>query len=154
MVALLRADFELVPSLHLEIDLANKQLVRLTEEQYRVLDGFVQKTIDAVVISGGAGTGKTLLAAEETRRLSQGGKKTLLCCFNKKLAEFLAANLRECGHAVVRHFHGLMADYIREAGLSGQLPDAEEADLFRVFYPQLCVAAILKSSIVWKSSMS
>jgi len=142
VVALLRGDFELVASLQLKIELANKQLVQLTEEQYRVLDGLSEN--HRVVIRGGAGTGKTLLAAEETRRLSQGGKNILLCCFNKKLAEFLAVNLRECGHAVVRHFHGLMADYIREAGLMGQLPDAQEADLFRVFYPQLCVDAMIK----------
>ena len=142
LVALLRGDFELVPSLQVEIDLANQQLMRLTEEQYRVLDGLSENP--RVIIRGGAGTGKTLLAAEETRRLSQGGKNTLLCCFNKKLAEFLTANLRGCSHAVVRHFHGLMADYIRAAGLMGQLPDAQEADLFRIFYPQLCLDAMIK----------
>jgi hypothetical protein len=140
LINLLRGDFELIPSLQLEINQTNKQLIRLTEEQYRVLDGLSENK--RVIIRGGAGTGKTLLAAEEARRLSRAGMRTLLCCFNRKLGEFLRGNLKDCDLLVVRHFHGLMTDYIREAGLMDSLPDAQEADLFRVFYPQVCLDAL------------
>jgi hypothetical protein len=43
----------------------------------------------------------------------------------------------------VWHFHGFMANAVARAGLTGQLPSVEEADLFTVFYPRLCLEALV-----------
>ena len=57
----LRGDFDLKPSLAMQIGYANRDLIRLTEEQYRVIDGLRENP--RLLVSGGAGTGKTVLAA-------------------------------------------------------------------------------------------
>ena len=46
-------------------------------------------------IVGGAGTGKTMLAAEKARRLASEGFETLLVCFNSPLAAMLAEETDE-----------------------------------------------------------
>lgn len=55
----------------------------MLEEQARVLDFLVGQK--SVAICGAAGTGKTLLAIEEAKRLSCEGKKVLYLCFNRLL---------------------------------------------------------------------
>jgi hypothetical protein len=84
----LRPDFELVPSLRLrgeQLDLAHKSL---TEAQYKVLD-LVEEN-ERILCAGGAGTGKTFLAAEVARRESAAGRKVLVTCKSSILARFLA----------------------------------------------------------------
>ena len=43
-----------------------------------------------VIVYGGAGTGKTVLAAERARRLSADGSRVVLTCFNRPLGDALA----------------------------------------------------------------
>src|SRR5581483_7542277 len=62
------------------------ELLSLTTEQYKALDTMEENP--RCVIKGGAGTGKTLLAAEEARRAASGKKRVLLCCFSPNLASF------------------------------------------------------------------
>ncbi len=67
----LAPDFDLVPSLRARISEVDEELVRLTERQKELLDGLVDEP--RVVVKGGAGTGKTLLACEEAIRLARRG---------------------------------------------------------------------------------
>lgn len=136
----LRGDFDLRPSLRTQIDHAVNELLRLTQEQYLVLDGLEEN--DRVIVRGGAGTGKTLLAVEEARRQAAAGRSVLLCCFNKRLAQWLGHALADLPTVMVNHLHGLMAGVIQEAGLREQLPAVEEDDLFTVFYPELCIKGL------------
>lgn len=62
-------------------------LDRFTQEQFKALDSLEMNP--RVVFSGAAGTGKTFLAVEAARRSAAGGKKTLLCCFNRMLGDWL-----------------------------------------------------------------
>ena len=55
----------------------------LTKDQTRVLDFL--RSHRRVAVSGGAGTGKTVLALEKARRLATEGFKTLLTCYNLSL---------------------------------------------------------------------
>jgi hypothetical protein len=64
-------------------------LDRFTREQFKALDALEMNP--QVVFSGAAGTGKTYLALEAARRSAAGGKKTLLCCFNRMLGDWLKA---------------------------------------------------------------
>lgn len=65
----------------------NKRFIELLEEQSIVLDFL--KYQKKVAISGGSGTGKTLIAVERARRLSKNNSKVLFLCYNKNLAEWL-----------------------------------------------------------------
>ena len=85
----IRGRFDPVPSLALRARGIGADLQTLTEEQYTGLD-WVEDT-DRLLVSGGAGTGKTLLALEMARRDALRGRTVLLTCHSPLLARFLKA---------------------------------------------------------------
>jgi hypothetical protein len=78
-------------------------LVELTNEQYEILDAIGGNR--QALILGGAGTGKTLLAVERTRRLADLDARVLLVCFNQLLGEKLAAEFEGSGLVTAGTFH-------------------------------------------------
>jgi hypothetical protein len=61
----------------------NKEIERLTSEQFKILG--ILRQCNRMKISGCAGSGKTLVAMEQSIRLAKDGKKTLLLCHNPVL---------------------------------------------------------------------
>jgi hypothetical protein len=104
---------EVKPALRSHLEQAELQRIRLTRNQAKIL-----RTIGGrqrAVISGGAGTGKTLIAVEKARQLAQAGQQVLLLCFNRPLAEALAASLADEPRIQAISFHQLADRRIREA---------------------------------------
>ena len=81
-------EFHLIPSAETTNTLIKYRLRQLIREQYRILD-FLEEQPSAV-ISGAAGTGKTMIAVEKARRHSANGDKVLFLCYNKKLQKKLS----------------------------------------------------------------
>jgi len=71
---------------------------RLTEEQTRVIDQLRGRR--RVLISGCAGSGKTLVAAEKAIRLSRAGLSTFFVCHNPLLADWVVQLTQGSGVAV------------------------------------------------------
>lgn len=95
-------DIDFSPRLVSMIAECEATIETLTETQGRYLD-FLGTTRTAL-IEGGAGTGKTVLAAERARRAAREGRRVLMLCFNKPLAVALRREL--CGSpASVATFH-------------------------------------------------
>ena len=140
---MLRGDFDLRPSLRTRIDYAKEELLALTEEQYLILDSLSDN--QRVLISGGAGTGKTLLAVEEARRQAGLGRRVLLLCFNSNLANFLSRIVTDVPGVRTVNLHRLMHAVIKEAGLTDQLSGVCDEDLYEVFYPDLCLEGLPSS---------
>jgi hypothetical protein len=86
---LLRPDFDLVPGLRRLSRTIEAELVALTELQYRALDTYARNP--RMIFEGGAGTGKTMLAAEICRRAAAAGCRVLLTCRSGVLARFIRA---------------------------------------------------------------
>ena len=86
----LRPDFEAVVPLHVSSHEVEKRIARLTEDQLRLID--VVEANPRVICSGGAGTGKTMLALELAKRWSASGLKTALVCHSSWLKRFLERN--------------------------------------------------------------
>lgn len=103
----------LVPSLKLEYDLREQRFNQLTSEQAKVLDFLKFQNI--VVVNGSAGTGKTVLAIEKARQLSQDGRKVLFLCYNKMLSEYLNSNYGHYGFKILT-FDKLCTESIRFNG--------------------------------------
>ena len=112
LVRLLAPRVSLAPSLAATVTEEGAALVRLTEEQFNILE--LLCAFPRVGVSGGAGTGKTLVAMERARRLAAEGRRVLLLCYNRGLAAYLKP--RAHGFAVST-FHSLCDTLSRSAGL-------------------------------------
>jgi hypothetical protein len=140
----IRGDFHLVPSLRASAETADRELVRLTDEQCQL---FARLSANPrVVARGGAGTGKTVIAAEEARRLAGQGQNVLYICFSRNLARHVARALADIPAVTVRTLHSLMNELVDTAGRSSELPDVDESDLFAMFLPELALEVLLESA--------
>ncbi len=83
----LRPDFEAVMPLHAFAHDVEIRIARLTEDQLKLID--VVEANPRVICSGGAGTGKTMLALELAKRWSASGRKTVLACHSPWLKHYL-----------------------------------------------------------------
>lgn len=112
LLDLLRGDFSVVPSMSLEMQHVERQLLILTEEQFDALE-----TINLnrrVIVIGGAGTGKTLLAIEKARRTLAENKSVAFICFNKNIATVIKKNLNANeSTCYVGTYHGLISNYLK-----------------------------------------
>ena len=102
----------------------------LTKDQLRVLD--LLRSHRRVAVSGGAGTGKTVLALEKSRRLASEGFRTLLTCYNRQLADHLSQLCAGTSNLEVMSFHQLCHRQVERANrVSGRDLVAEA----KVTYP-------------------
>ena len=141
IVAAIRPDFDLRPGLRQLADSAARELIRLTDEQCRILDSLQEAS--RVVVKGSAGTGKTLLAVAECERLARLGQRTVLVCFNVRLAAWLRHLLAQVPQVEVSHFHGLARDLIAAAGRTQDLPDADDSYLNEIAIPELAFDVVV-----------
>jgi hypothetical protein len=84
-----------------------------------------------LLITGGPGTGKTLLASEAARRFSAAGERVLLLCFTDGLGLWLSSHLAENG-IEARSISQLAVELCREQGIEFDPHDPdhwEEANL-------------------------
>ena len=104
-----------VPSLGLGMRAkeAQERRLRLDPVQLDVLDGILEN--DRVLVQGGAGSGKTLVAVEAARRLVAEGKKVLLICFTAPLQKWLASRLEGSG-VDAQTVSGLAKGFVDGAG--------------------------------------
>lgn len=87
IIDFLRPDFEFVQPLFAHVDNIKESSVKLTKEQYHYVDMAMDNK--RVICSGGAGTGKTFLAAELCRRFIAQDKTVLLACHSSWLRHYL-----------------------------------------------------------------
>lgn len=138
LMDLLGKAWELRPVLWGDVVREREQLIRLTEQQYMILDVLNQQRRAA--ICGCAGSGKTMLAAEKASRLARQGFRTLLTCFNTPLAADLRARLKRSPKPDIVHFHGLCRDLAKQAGV---LPvKKDRGTYYRQQLPEALLAAL------------
>ncbi len=110
----------------------------LTQQQFHILRAI--EAVPRVAISGGAGTGKTVLAIEEAGRCSELGARTLFVCYNRPLAVEVRRRLKGGPPVTVMTFHELCADMTRCAGIP-QPEGVPETQLFEELWPELLMQA-------------
>lgn len=117
------------------------EIISLTEEQYSCLDDI--EINERMVVTGGAGTGKTLIAVEEARRCSA-NEKVAFFCYNKNLADFIKNNLQR-EEIVVYSLHSYMTKICGE-----QINEFEKSDeFFLEILPQLAIDAAKDKGILF-----
>ncbi len=120
-----------------------QDILKLTEDQFRLLQ-FLSKTTKAL-ITGGAGTGKTMLAFQKARQLALQGYETLFTCPNKLLADALSFQAGGLDNLTVCHFHQLCYRWGLQAGFKELVdPDGpRQAQLPRDYFFQTLPNALL-----------
>ncbi len=110
-----------------EMDRAEAQLVRLTENQQTTLRGLFGNR--RVLVEGVAGSGKTLLALELAVSLAEQGRRVQLLCYNRQLADWLEERLvaeprleTAEGSLAVSTFHSLALTLADRAGVEVESP--------------------------------
>jgi len=122
---LLGRDLEIESPLAAGVAADEARIVTLSERQFQILDTLWSER--RAVILGVAGSGKTLIAAEKARRLAVQGFEVLFTCFNRPLAEYLAATVGRLDGVTVSTFHRLAERLGQEAGLIGPDPAHDTA---------------------------
>lgn len=133
----LASSFELSTPLGVELEYQDQQLIQLTEQQMGILS-FLRHHRRALV-EGCAGSGKTMLALEKARRLSEQGFEVLLTCFNAPLGEYLSKRAPE--GVMVQSFHGLCRALATDAGV-GYHSAKDDQDLYDNVLPAMLLEAI------------
>jgi hypothetical protein len=140
----LAGTFRLIPLLHRQLATQEERLVQLTDWQSAVLEGLYSN--NRIVVSGPAGSGKTMLAVATVKHLSAQSKRVLFLCFNRSLAEWLREVLpaQSFPWLTVHTFNGLCADWCRRAHVPFAVPDSavEQAAFFRTISAELLGQAL------------
>lgn len=93
---------------------------RASPAALRLLDETTEERLDAlralgdhdrVVVTGGPGTGKTWLVLDWARRAAERGDRTAVICFNRPIANQLAAALAD-HDVIVATYHSLLMDHL------------------------------------------
>jgi UvrD-like helicase C-terminal domain/AAA domain len=134
---------EIRTPLKLRFDEEDRRIVELTQDQSYVLS-YVTKRHRAAVV-GPAGSGKTTLALQVAKRLAESGQRTLLTCFNWRLAAYLRESAANTPHLEVEHFHQLCRKVAQEAGLVVPAEPKDDAETKR-YYEQILPELLEKAA--------
>jgi hypothetical protein len=122
-------------------------LLQASAEQRHLLD--IGRSLRRVEVIGPAGSGKSMLAAAKAERLTREGYRTLLVCFNQRLATTMRRELLEGPDAVsapggleVTTFHRLCETLGARAGVLPRRPDEPDATWWDDTLPSTLEAAI------------
>lgn len=110
IVAYLRGEFCFIPTLGDCLDTVDKRLVRLTKEQSQIMNALGDN--QHLLIEGGAGTGKTLLAIDFAKKRTEKGEKVLYLTFNKNLSNNINSKMEANDRLKVINIHALFGEYV------------------------------------------
>lgn len=138
VTTMFRSNFGFIPSLSYILKKTDEQFVAMTKTQYRRLS--MAKSNPRTLLTGGAGTGKTLLCLEYAKTHAAAGRKVLLLCYNSNLGSLLELDIRNEHSEEIRNnikagsFHRLI---MRLSGVDcNQIPERERATFFSKVLPE------------------
>jgi AAA domain/Nuclease-related domain/UvrD-like helicase C-terminal domain len=136
----------LAPEVRIEVPMSSEfldeeeALITLTHDQAMLLNRFGRDP--RMVVTGCAGSGKTMLAVEQAKRLARKGRDVLLVCFNRALRDHLRSREAKSG-VEFQTFHGLCVQLAHRAGV--ELPQHPEDETPPEFWDEELPNALVKA---------
>lgn len=93
----------------------DREINFLTQQQFHILKAIEDNRW--VAISGGAGTGKTVLAMEEAKRCADDGMRVLYTCYNRPLALDIQRRIGHHKGLSIATFHEFCFEVANKSGL-------------------------------------
>ena len=112
IVSKLRPTVTCISPIRSFMDDSESDIISLTDEQLSCLDDI--EINEHVVVIGGAGTGKTVIAVEDAKCAKQQGLNVCVICYNSNLNKTIRHNLKGLGIDVYT-LHGLMMKICNES---------------------------------------
>lgn len=132
---------------HIQITDTEQEIKKLTAAQFKLLYQ-IAPSARRLLVSGCAGSGKTMLAAETARRMAQlERRRVLFTCFNRNLALWIRASrfFVDDGHMMVTNFQQLCSEFATRAGIEipplRSIHDPEADKFFQETLPDLLFGA-------------
>lgn len=120
----LRPNFEDLTPLRTVFHSSEKQIEKLTNEQYQIIDCLEDNKRSIII--GSAGTGKTLLGVQSLLKNTEKGLKVGFFCFNRLLGNYIKNNipgtLIENG-SFAGTIHSFIVSYLQKKDVSFSVPD-------------------------------
>jgi len=112
---ILRGDFSCIPSPSTILNEIDRRLVQLTSEQFATFRMVSENP--RIIVKGRAGTGKTLIALEQAKRMAVAGERVLYLCYNRLISSYLNYQMAKDadhtgGKLEITHFHELLSRFV------------------------------------------
>ncbi|HJW55300.1 MAG TPA: NERD domain-containing protein [Burkholderiaceae bacterium] len=144
----LRPNVESAYSLGSYLNGVESQLIQLSRDQVRASRRMAANP--RTIVSGKAGTGKTIIALERAAQLTSQGLRVAYLCYNKLLARHVSKSLSADARAAgveVHHVHALYRDVIQSAGMLARLSAAEgDHELYSRIFPEVFTEAFIETN--------
>lgn len=116
-----------------------EHVLRLTEEQYKVLD--YSASNDRISVVGGPGTGKTWLALEQARRWAKKKERVLLVCYSQGLSRWLRQAIDASGPSIAGRVDVMtFSSYLVNLGV--EVPSGADQQWWDVTLPALATPLV------------
>ncbi len=136
----LRPKVECLVPLRSFLQSTEDDIIKLTNEQFHCLDDIEENA--RILVTGGAGTGKTVLAVETAKQKSEQELSVLFLCYNQNLAYFIKSLLHR-QNITVNSMHKYMWSIC-----SSKVSDKKtSSDFFSTELPLICTELIDNSFI-------
>jgi len=139
LMKLFRGDFDRPPHIRNQVQNIEEKIFTYTQEQFKILDRLKRNT--QFICIGGAGTGKTMIAIEQAKRMSTNNYVGLIC-HNKLLAAWLKKVFNNNDNVYVNTIHGMMTQELKikiknpkffQDGLPQLFLEKLDLDKFKIF---------------------
>jgi hypothetical protein len=123
------------PDARQEITRREEEIERILREQQRPVLQLAALN-SRLVVSGGAGTGKTLIAMEVARRAAEKGRRVALLCFNQLVGDWMRRRMDQVTPAIPNLVVGRAIRVMAEI-TDVEIPDKPSPDFWENELPQL-----------------
>ena len=127
-----RKDYDFAVELSLKINRSKKNLLKLTKDQFRCVDGL--RYNERCLINGPAGTGKTILAIKHAKECCFNNEKVALFCYNLLLEKELQRHFDDSDKAP--SYIGSITNFLEKLIIKHKLISKEEIQDIESFYEE------------------